>query len=284
MTGFNPHPAGRPDATISEREPHMLQLLFQSSSGLPAGCNVIGQDVVGRAVQVSILIRPSGRMQPTTHALLGGLSVFQSSSGLPAGCNIRVFRHQRHPGVSIRIRPSGRMQHGSSGGCMELSSFNPHPAFRPDATTAPARNGQLLTVVSILIRPSGRMQPVNRWATGVVVLLFQSSSGLPAGCNYVAMSARCAKSRFQSSSGLPAGCNGGSGQPWRRLMTGFNPHPAFRPDATSLPRCKGPPHNPFQSSSGLPAGCNGRRDAAAGTPVLVSILIRPSGRMQPSRW
>ena len=69
-----------------------------------------------------------------------------------------------------------------------------------------------------------------------------------------------AEVEFQSSSGQKAGCNPGAARPSTSGRTCFNPHPARRPDAT-----------PAQ-----------HRPDRAGVP-LVSILIRPEGRMQPGR-
>ena len=135
---------------------------------------------------------------------------FQSSSGLLAGCNaLNVGDVPSRGAVSILIRPSRRMQ----------------PATRSSPPTWPLW-------VSILIRPSRRMQP-------------------------------------------QADCHVGS------YCRGFNPHPAFSPDAT-LRRHRFQRHRwRFQSSSGLLAGCNCPRRAPWAPGTGVSILIRPSRRMQP---
>ena len=60
---------------------------------------------------VSILIRPEGRMQPlvTLDARMPFL-LFQSSSGQKAECNLRNSHDHNRLGVSILIRPEGRMQ------------------------------------------------------------------------------------------------------------------------------------------------------------------------------
>ena len=232
---------------------------FQSSSGLPAGCNPRGTSAWGRtggfnphpafrpdatppdeavvphSSRVSILIRPSGRMQPAS--LLGNVAqaiVFQSSSGLPAGCNGLWAGSCRVCGVSILIRPEGRMQQvaRAAPGQLTFQSSSGLPAGcnpGPQVTLSPAR----------------------------IHALFQSSSGLPAGCNHrmpplrpragpVSIPLRRTKNHsldmFQSSSGLPAGCNRRWGVGDLRAeafqeahittMYRFNPHPAFRPDAT----------------------------------------------------
>ena len=210
------------------------QFEFQSSSGLLAGCNKPPPAATAGRGQVSILIRPSGRMQlrstpctkcPTmfqsSSGLLAGCNLacavvvachngFQSSSGLLAGCNwiVRYFISQ-FSHVSILIRPSGRMQRA-----------------------ALVFLGRPLIPVSILIRPSGRMQRPAAQPSLARSTEFQSSSGLLAGCNPLG-------TRFR----------------WPTIPS-FNPHPAFWPDATPK----------FYSST---------------VARLVSILIRPSGRMQP---
>ena len=206
------------------------------------------------------------------------------------------------------------------------SSFNPHPARRPDA--------------------------IRRGLARSVQLRFQSSSGQKAGCNTITRRPTLRSKPFQSSSGLLAGCNGlvvsyapnsrmgfnphparrpdatCSGRCWLGFVLGFNPHPAFWPDATlgqslrqhrqsrfnphparrpdatcvwrALAQSK-PCFNPhparrpdatgrsvwavkslkFQSSSGQKAGCNPFLTVTLTATVPVSILIRPSGRMQP---
>ena len=112
-------------------------VLFQSSSGQKAGCNVC----VVRAHLLELL--------------------FQSSSGQKAGCNTGYGESATHSKVSILIRPEGRMQ---------LRGL--------DATSA-------VEQVSILIRPEGRMQHFQARARFQALCLFQSSSGQKAGCNPV---------------------------------------------------------------------------------------------------
>ena len=109
---------------------------------------------------------------------------------------------------------------------------------------------------------------------------FQSSSGLLAGCNHQCVGRRANRKGFQSSSGLLAGCNHPRSTGSRALGRGFNPHPAFWPDATGTGHLmrqrvwRFNPHPAFwpDATTGLPeCGCEDRS---------VSILIRPSGRMQ----
>ena len=109
--------------------------------------------------------------------------------------------------------------------------------------------------VSILIRPEGRMQPPE---PGQAITVH----------------------RFQSSSGLLAGCNGDNEAHNRKHPHGFNPHPAFWPDATFPHR--GLPGALQVSILIRPEGRMQRGSPAAGGPDCgrVSILIRPEGRMQ----
>ena len=158
--------------------------------------------------------------------------------------------------VSILIRPSGRMQ-------LPVGAF-----FRPGA--AP---------VSILIRPEGRMQLLSVGERYDLSDKFQSSSGRKAGCNSRRPLPLSVIEEFQSSSGLPAGCNLPCQQSPRR-SAGFNPHPAFRPDATPVEPLRGVAHG-MVSILIRPSGRMQRPGhGGIGSRHSVSILIRPSGRMQ----
>ena len=158
-------------------------LEFQSSSDLQAGCNH-GHNISVGNLGVSILIRPSGRMQPGTGCCAPSSPAFQSSSDLQAGCNRWLYDKAKAIFyVSTLIRPSGRMQPVVKGvphricgfqpssdlqaGCNpcerrspppEPRCFNPHPTFRPDATRCRKR-------------------------TPTTSTRFQPSSDLQAGCN-----------------------------------------------------------------------------------------------------
>ena len=136
--------------------------LFQSSPGQKAGCNRAGQPDDLERGPVSILTRPEGRMQPRIERLLADVpevsiltrpegrmqpdidpcllqpAMFQSSPGQKAGCN---------PAGVCRGRSMSRFQSspGQKAGCNarpfsrripRIHRFNPHPARRPDATTA----------------------------------------------------------------------------------------------------------------------------------------------------
>ena len=93
----------------------------------------------------------------------------------------------------------------------------------------------------------------------------------PADCFYTV--------KFQSSSGQKAGCN-----PKVSVASedaaGFNPHPAFWPDAIHPQASSDTYYDAFQSSSGQKAGCNCHGASSSSNEYRVSILIRPEGRMQ----
>ena len=158
--------------------------------------------------------------------------MFQSSSGQKAGCN---------PANSIGTK-------------LDSQCFNPHPARRPDATPWESRTCANATC----------------W--------FQSSSGQ--GRMQLSESARQHEGRMQLSE---------SARQHGRLYASFNPHPARRPDATSVEH-SGKHHshlcfNPHPARR--PDATASIRPQPKGTSSRVSILIRPEGRMQPrppTRW
>ena len=239
--------------------------MFQSSSGQKAGCNVIERNAGGLALlfQSSSGQKAGCNRIPSEPRLLAPM--FQSSSGQKAGCNHRKKK------LAPTVKP--------------IRGFNPHPARRPDATRVFEADGgvRMLVHVSILIRLEGRMQRGTP-SMGTIAMLvgsfnphparrpdatcpspptvpstpgFQSSSGLLAGCN-LPVSATCSINSWVSILIQPEGRM----QPARlrqlfHQLLGFNPHPAFWPDAT----CPSPPPVPstpgFQSSSSQKAGCNG---------------------------
>ena len=124
--------------------------------------------------------------------------------------------------------------------------------------------------VSVFQSSSGQKagcNTANSLRMSLALILFQSSSGQKAGCNPSLPSRKSSpRKMFQSSSGQKAGCNPVErrGRPPSHLC--FNPHPARRPDATILR----PP--------GSPLGFNPH--PARRPDDIVSILIRPEGRMQ----
>ena len=165
---FNPHPARRPDATIS----HPLK------------------DAI---FAVSILIQPEGRMLRGLHDFNLLFYWFQSSSSPKAGC---------YAMPSIMPRKESLFQSSSSpkAGCYTFvvkaassaQCFNPHPARRPDATKGDGAT-PLNYTVSILIQPEGRMLR-QFLAVPVPRNKFQSSSSPKAGCYYhssVVLRGRC---------------------------------------------------------------------------------------------
>ena len=184
------------------------------------------REVVSDDVDVSILIRPEGRMQPPACR--------------PTGIRRSDQRFNPHPAR----RPDATAGAADKRHTLRLSysGFNPHPARRPDATpdVAPttSRTGTSLTFqsssgqkagcngrhspglalghhhgVSILIRPEGRMQPPqSSWAYERTRRSEVSILIRPEGRMQPDTKAR------------PTLQHQGS--------TCFNPHPARRPDAT----------------------------------------------------
>ncbi len=158
---------------------------------------------------VSILTRLGSRMRrPGGWAHSRQPLLFQSSPGLEAGCD------------------GGRVLEATGQDC-----FNPHPAWKPDATLQ-IRCKRHVQLVSILTRLGSRMRRVGEVAMLFDQLTFQSSPGLEAGCD--------------RETSAPAGC----GYP------GFNPHPAWKPDATMDAGIYNLDQAVFQSSPGLEAGCD----------------------------
>ena len=156
--------------------------------------------------------------------------------------------------VSILTRPEGRVQPAAgrySYGHPE--GFNPHPSRRTGATYC-SNDTDTVAQVSILTRPGGRVQhrsgmPLARRRR------FQSSPVPEDGCNHVPEAGQTVW-RFQSSPVPEDGCNllqlGTAPLPVR-----FTPHPSRRTGATK------------------------RLLASRSAGVLVSILTRPGGRVQP---
>ena len=230
---FNPHPARRPDATSGSVPVISAMSLFQSSSGLLAGCNLGGVDIKHQRLVVSILIRPEGRMQLVATAVGNKESCFNPH---PAR---RPDATRDWPGrrvTSIRFQSSSGQKAGCNGQPVKLLGrllhcFNPHPARRPDATCLLPAGGTRYMFQS----SSGQKAGCNRVTTYGLLpsgWMFQSSSGQKAGCNESKSTAPTHNRKFQSSSGQKAGCN-------------------FMLWAASSPAI-----DMFQSSSGQKAGCN----------------------------
>ena len=90
------------------------------------------------SIEVSILTRPTGRVQPGQR--WGGVRqaiLFQSSPGLRAGCNTQDQGNRRqlwtsfnpHPAYGPGATTGGSIQKRGGG-----RRFNPHPAYGPGAT------------------------------------------------------------------------------------------------------------------------------------------------------
>ena len=192
-------------------------------------------------------------------------------------------RHIRrnHLRVSILIRPEGRMQpptwlartprpllfqssSGQKAGCNQ-SAVGLIPdrivqvsiLIRPEGRMQPWRSWTACgpASVSILIRPSGRMQRgvvgLDAWLLDVSILIRPEGRMQPPW-----PATRTPGRGFQSSSGQKAGCNVRFSSPRTAAAV-------------------------FQSSSGQKAGCNAAEGAGLAAEHVVSILIRPEGRMQP---
>ena len=277
--------------------------MFQSSSGLstgcyssyaplPCSCGCFNPHPVFRP-DATLLMRHSPALADVSILIRSFDRVLQQGI-LPPGPKRCSFNP--HPA----FRPDA-----TKGSLIAISiGFNPHPVFRPDATlTAGYRGGRSSCFnPHPVFRPDATAQH-NR-SIGCQCE-FQSSSGLSTGCYRLSKSGSLSSSVFQSSSGLSTGCyREGEG---RRAGPGdvcFNPHPAFRPDATKMLRkllmlysCFNP-HPAFRPDATLL--CHGcaqhfrfnphpvfRPDATVlgvALPVgqlFVSILIRSFDRMLP---
>ena len=212
-TGFNPHPARRPDATAAApRKP--LDVTFQSSSGQKAGMQPLRRGC--RAVRSPGFnpYPPEGRIQPS----LDGWHLTAISAGFnphparKAGCNGR--------GHAVDVLP----------GQVSISS-----GLLADATRVTVCLGCIR--VAVFQSSSGQKAGCNLRTDGMIVSIsfsrFQSSSGQKAGCNNLEKSPSCRQiCRFQSASGQKAGCNLDNPRWVLRRQPSFNPHPARRPDAT----------------------------------------------------
>ena len=137
--------------------------------------------------------------------------VFQSSPGQKAGCNRRVY---------------GRRS-------LRLIGFQSSPGQKAGCNVRAAASRKMLSMVSILTRPEGRMQ---HWCPPCAVAIYNVSIlTRPEGRMQQRQAANDANGRQVSILTRPEGRM----QPLRvgRLPysgQGFNPHPARRPDATSL--------------------------------------------------
>ena len=166
---FNPHPARRPDATglpyPHHQGEHEVSILIQPEGRMQRDQ---GQQELGNLL-VSILIQPEGRMQPDQALAVAYDWEFQSSSSPKAGCNSTSPGCPSWPSTSFNPHPARRPDATPCRrpGHPRCRSFNPHPARRPDATTQ---------------------------GLGEVAIRFgvQSSSSPKAGCNHQRVGRRAA--------------------------------------------------------------------------------------------
>ena len=307
ISSFNPHPARRPGATIRGAAPATDQVTgFNPHPAKRPGATPL-PSARWRCSSVSILTRPSGRVQQAvSFGLSTAIVTFQSSPGQKAGCNLPAVQDRRILGAC----------------------FNPHPAFWPGCNTADSVR-KPFSPVSILTRPEGRVQPRGRWdcercppvsiltrPEGRVQRLLQmaytcptwfQSSPRPEGRvqrlarpflrtqgrvsiltrpegrvqRPPAAAPQGAGMGFNPHPARRPGATGVRTPPARHRRERFNPHPARRPGAT-LGRWPTPASR-FQCFNPHPArrpGATGTRRNSTTGSSWVSILTRPEGRVQ----
>ncbi len=133
--------------------------------------------------------------------------------------------------------------------------FNPHPTSQPDATSALVKLGAFQSGFN----PHPTSQPDATHARRLIPWrheLFQPSSDLTAGCDFMAPSALQANEKFQPSSDLTAGCDIRGWCAGGLDSQSFNPHPTSQPDATFGVSFRLFRKVVFQPSSDLTAGCD----------------------------
>ena len=176
----------------------------------PSSEPVVRVRVPGPVFGVSILIRPSGRMQQGGGRLLGLPSLCfnphptfrpDATRRLPRGPR-SAPRFNPHP----TFRPDATSSFAASKGTSRC--FNPHPTFRPDATAPVDRRAPHLQV-SILIRPSGRMQQgyLREKIDSALMYSFNPHPTFRPDATSRPWRHHDARAGFQSSSDLQAGCN-----------------------------------------------------------------------------
>ena len=180
---------------------------------------------------------------------------FQSSSAPKDGCYLTI-----EVGMEARnlFQSSSAPKDGCYRSCRSMPPyhicFNPHPPRRTDAT----RREGLCRRRSACFNPHPPRRTDATYAvttSGIGTSLFQSSSAPKDGCYRESAMPVTPVMVFQSSSAPKDGCYWVcAGSPF--CSAGFNPHPPRRTDAT------------FASTNVVSA-------------VIVSILIRPEGRMLP---
>ena len=142
-SGFNPHPARRPGATLATN----------ARDGWP------------HDVDVSILTRPEGRVQPAIATRERSTCFNPHPARRPGATWTAVRFGMRSDGFNPHpARRPGATYVTETLQIRTLEGFNPHPARRPGATAPPppGHPGQIQVPVSILTRPEGRVQRRNR--------------------------------------------------------------------------------------------------------------------------
>ncbi len=212
-----------------------------------------------RALTVSILSRPEGRLQPAPRSGGGrGTSRFNPQPPRRAAATYMSTPRGVQCEVSILSRPEGRLQRRSSRRAGPgARSFNPQPPRRA-AATSPGRMRSIHPHVSILSRPEGRLQH----ALPVQLLLcggFQSSAAPKGGCN-------------------PRRGGSGVGTDHEPVSILSRPEGRLQPVKQEDPPPAGGLVSILSRPEGrLQRGLRGPRHLA----VDVSILSRPEGRLQP---
>ncbi len=218
---------------------------FQSSPGLEAGCDTPTQVGVGQVGPVSILTRLGSRMRPPRRSALVRSTWFQSSPGLEAGCDlIPAGVPVGYAGVSILTRLGSRMRRPTQGGPGQVNAVSILTRLGSRMRRPTQVGVGQVNAVSILTRLGSRMRPPRRMAS-VKLAQFQSSPGLEAGCDSGAfghdtvvrivsiltrLGSRMRPQRFERPT---------------HILARFNPHPAWKPDATAISRPPRPPRNCF---------------------------------------
>ena len=155
---FNPHPPVGAGATPIEETLWQVLTRFQSSPARGGGCNRAAAHACQSRLQVSILTRPWGRVQPRADRYRRASAMFQSSPARGGGCNLAAPAGARvagsfnpHPPVGVGATKLGSKR------AVILCCFNPHPPVGAGATSQMALRVAALRV-SILTRPWGRVQ------------------------------------------------------------------------------------------------------------------------------
>ena len=243
---------------------------FQSSSGLSTGCYDVLDVIAGQGDDVSILIRPFDRMLPWDQSAIDAHLTVVSILIRPFD-RMLPRRPARQAGVSNRFNPHPAFRPDATGGrCAGAGwhhrGFNPHPAFRPDATgrLCPPRAGPPCFNPHPAFRPDATH---HRPDDGHQHDRFNPHPAFRPDATAAAVVVRVHHLEVSIlirpfDRMLRAGTFGKTS-----LTKSFNPHPAFRPDATASLALGEAASIQFQSSSGLSTGCYRRgRSPGAGLP------------------